>query len=103
MASTKRKSYFTNDDLAVLQEAFDLACADLRLSRAAVPARQQLGVILFQIAEAGETDCGELRRRAVECLLGSAVVCEPDVHPATLISLARSFARDRIGHQVGRR
>lgn len=81
MASTKRKSYFTNDDLVLLQKAFDLACADLRLGRASLPVREQLGVILFQIAEAGETDCTELRRRAVECLRSTSVR-EPALHPA---------------------
>lgn len=103
MASTKHKSYFTNDDLAVLQEAFELACSDLQLRRAAVSAREQLGVILFQIAESGEMDCGELRRRAVECLLTSTVMWQPELHPATLVSFARSFSLGRIGHHAGRR
>ncbi|HEX2842675.1 hypothetical protein [Hyphomicrobium sp.] len=103
MASTVHKSYFTDDDLAVLQEAFDLACSDLHLSRVAVAAREQLGVILFQIAESGEMDRGELRRRAVECLQASTIVWQPEFHPATLVSFARSFSPGRIGHQAGRR
>lgn len=102
MILAKRKSYFTNDELALLQKAFDLACADLRLGQAALPAREQLGMILFQIAEGGEADCDELRRRAVECLTGSARVWPPDVHPA-VVSFARDFNHPRFGQRADRR
>ncbi len=99
MTSAKRKSYFTNDDLAALQVAFDLACAELRLGRAALAAREQLGALLFQIAANGETDPRQLRRRAVDCFREPAHVVPPEVHPASLLTLAQVFSRGQFRHR----
>lgn len=65
MASFERKSYFTNDELAVLQQAFDLACADLRLDATDRWPRERLGAFLFEIAAHQPCRCAMLRRRAV--------------------------------------
>lgn len=65
MASIRRNPSFTNEQLSVLQQAFDLACADLRLSPDRQPLREHLGALIFEIAATGEANGAALRRRAV--------------------------------------
>ena len=65
MASAKSKSFFTNDELATLRRAFELAAADLGLSPADDVPRTRLSALVFDVARTGVSDCVTLRAQAV--------------------------------------
>lgn len=65
MASSKGQSFFTNEQLSVLKQAFDQACADLQLTCDRTLQREHLAVLIFQMAAAGETDGATLRQQSV--------------------------------------
>lgn len=57
--------FYTNDEIRVLKRAFDLACADLGLHPGRRVMRKRLGVVIFEIAAGGVSDCATLRRQSV--------------------------------------
>lgn len=59
------RGYYTDDELQVLQRAFDQACADLQISSDNASLREQVAIVMFQLAAAGELDCAALRWQAV--------------------------------------
>lgn len=72
MGTDKRKSYFTNEELATLKTAFDDACATLGLTPADEIHRAWLGEILFAIAaEKGGLDAESLQRQAIDAFAAS--------------------------------
>ncbi len=65
MGSGRGHSAFTNEELSVLKQAFDQACADLGLTPDRTLQREHLAALIFQMATGGETDCATLRRDGV--------------------------------------
>ncbi|MCC7251088.1 hypothetical protein [Hyphomicrobium sp.] len=66
MASGRGKLFFTSEELLLLQRAFDLACADLKLGRERGAQREQLGAFIFQVASTGKVSVAGLRRQSVQ-------------------------------------
>ena len=102
MTSTTGKCFFTSDELSVLQRAFDLACADLRLSFQRPPMREQLGALIFELAAAGEIDCAALRRLSVQRFRGRFAEYPIEVGHVGVLSFARA-RKSHLREHRGRR
>jgi hypothetical protein len=63
-----RRSYFDNDDLVQLTQAFDAACGDLAVAAECVrraPLREHIADLIMRIACAGESNPATIRHQAV--------------------------------------
>ncbi len=85
--TSKRKMFFSNDELSVLQEAFRLACLDLRLGTNRQFTRAHVGVLMFEIASAGEGDCEVLRRQCVRRFRRGAAARPLEIGSTEMLSL----------------
>lgn len=63
--SETRKTVFEDEELKVLQRAFDEACVALELCREDFALREQLAVVIFDIAQTGGCDEAILKTRAI--------------------------------------
>ncbi|MGE0024587.1 MAG: hypothetical protein AB7S70_13265 [Hyphomicrobium sp.] len=95
-----RKFAFTNDDLRVLQAAFDLASADLKLGADRHYLRSYLASLVFEIAAEGETDAAEIRSRSVRRFRRGHDPDPPVPPPTTLPRLAGHRVRYPAGVRV---
>jgi hypothetical protein len=92
MGSDRGQSAFTNEELAVLKQAFDQACSDLGLAPDRRLEREHLAALIFRLATAGEMDCATLRRDSA----GRFRLGEPwvpiDVRGADVIALSDRYS-----------
>lgn len=59
------RGYYSDAELQVLQRAFDEACADLQISSDDGSLREQIAIMIFQLAASGELDCAALKWQAM--------------------------------------
>lgn len=87
MDTGRGHSAFTNEELSILKQAFEQACADLEITPDRTLQREHLAVLIFQMATGGETDCATLRRRSVERFRLGAPWTPIEISSADVIAL----------------
>ena len=66
MALRDPKSYYTQEDLRTLSQAFDLACSEIGLCPGDEGARECLAVLIFDVARTGVMDGAMLHAQVVD-------------------------------------